>query len=44
MPIPEQPRQPRHSNNTSKLHEPSGLANLQLNVEDLTRPKSPPTM
>ena len=39
MPIPEQPRQPRQSNNTSKLHEPTGPAILQLNVEGLTRPK-----
>ena len=39
MPIPEQPRQPIHSNDTLKLHEPSGPAILQLNVEGLTRPK-----
>ena len=39
MPIPEQRRHPRHSNNTSKFHEPSGPAIFQLNVEGLTRPK-----
>ena len=39
MPIPEQRRHPRHSNNTSKFREPSGPAILQLNVEGLTRPK-----
>ena len=38
MPIPQQRRHPIHSNNTSKLHEPSGPAILQL-VEGLTRPK-----
>ena len=39
MPIPEQQRQTRHSNYMSELHEPSGPAILQLNVEGLTRPK-----
>ena len=39
MPTPDQPRPPRQSKDLSKLHEPSGPAILQLNVEGLTRPK-----
>ena len=39
MPIPEQQRQTRYSDYMSKLHEPSGPAILQLNVEGLTQPK-----
>jgi len=35
MPNPEQQRQ----SDNPKLHEPSGPAILQLNVEGLTRPK-----
>ena len=39
LPIPKQQRQTRHSNYMTKLHEPSGPAILQLNVEVLTQPK-----
>ena len=39
MPIPKQQRQTRHSNCMSNLHEPSGLAIVQFNIEGLTQPK-----